>query len=76
MNSLCDEINQFLSFPSSASSEDQPVVVVVAAAAVELDVLLLKLNYFLQIWGSVFGVVCINLFLLRGIISLFGHSFT
>jgi hypothetical protein len=48
--------------PSSASSEDQPVVVVVvaAAAAVELDVLLLKLNYFLQIWGSVFGVVCIR----------------
>lgn len=49
--------------PSSASSEDQPVVVVVvvvAAAAVELDGLLLKLNYFLQIWGSVFGVVCIR----------------
>jgi hypothetical protein len=49
--------------PSSASSKDQPVVVVVvvvAAAAVELDGLLLKLNYFLQIWGSVFGVVCIR----------------
>lgn len=44
--------------PSSASSEDQPVVVVVvvvAAAAVELDGLLLKLNYFLQIWGSEIG---------------------